>query len=418
MHPVADMAAINELQPEQLPDVEDDPYQVYTLRRPHERASSVVPQLPKQPEMAETRLRYRRIPAAARSGSFGSLGNHFPARFQFPTRRSLLDSLTSDDESVSFSVNQKPRPKIVRKRHRRRARATKGRFPSPNSVIQDFVISDDDDSNDDDDFDDDENDPKDHDGRVSLSRRPTPLLQLPRSPKPKPPKPLLPKRKSSGKPPIPTKTAAKPPIMPSLSRRPSTSTASRSADAVDETTRPCHTTPTRPSKSADAAVINRQLGYHHHPIHERPRNLVATILDPARTNDAHVPVEAPQAMSEEQRQRFVLVPEEPVLVSKKSRDKGNAKRKKNNRKKSDKAGRRDKSEGKDKHMNNRQAHCNAEQRDEREELGPTRDKELSVSFAHPRYTAEQAVKPLNAMQRLLHMLAFVRLGGVRRTYHK
>lgn len=404
------MATVDELPPEQIPDVEDDPYQVYTLRRPHERASSVIPQLPKHPEMAETRLRYRRIPAAARSGSFGSLGNHFPARFQFPTRRSLLDSLTSDDESVSFSVNQKPRPKIVRKRHRRRVRATKGRFPSPNSVIQDFVISDDeDDSNDEDDLDDDEKDPKHNDARVSLTRKPTPLLNFPRSPK----------RRSSGKPPIPTKTAAKPPIIRSSSRGPGAATASRSADAVDSITQPCKHTSARPSKSADTALINRQLGCHPHPVHERPRNLVATVLDPARTNDAHLPIEAPQAMPEEQRRRFVLVPEEPVLVSQKSRDKGHAKRKKNHRKRSDKAARRDKSEGMDNHKKNTQANSNAEQRNDREELGPTRDKELSVSFAHPRYTAEHAAaKPLNAVQRLLHMLAFVRLGGVRRAHHK
>lgn len=88
--------------------VEDDPYQVYMLRHPAERASSVVPQLPKQPEMADTRLRYRRIAPNARSGSIGSLGGHFPRRFQFPPRPSLLESLTSDDDDddnpSSFSV--------------------------------------------------------------------------------------------------------------------------------------------------------------------------------------------------------------------------------------------------------------------------------------------------------------------------
>lgn len=82
---------------------EDDPYEVYVLRRPHERSSAVVPQLPKQPEMADTRLRYRRIPAEARSGSLCSLGNHFPRRFEFPNRPSLLESLTSDDESNASS---------------------------------------------------------------------------------------------------------------------------------------------------------------------------------------------------------------------------------------------------------------------------------------------------------------------------
>lgn len=78
---------------------EDDPYEVYMLRRPAERASLVIPQLPKQPEMASTRLRYRRIPPEATSGSLGSLGNHFPPRFHFPNRPSHLDSLTSDEDS-------------------------------------------------------------------------------------------------------------------------------------------------------------------------------------------------------------------------------------------------------------------------------------------------------------------------------
>lgn len=101
-------------------DIDDDPYQVYMLRRPHERASSVVPQLPKHPEMADTRLRYRRIAPEARSGSFGSLGNHFPARFHFPNRRSMLESLTSDDEASSFALCRKRRDRNGVKKGRRR----------------------------------------------------------------------------------------------------------------------------------------------------------------------------------------------------------------------------------------------------------------------------------------------------------
>lgn len=90
---------------------DDDPYQVYTLRHPSDRASSLVPQLQKQPEMADTRLRYRRIAPNARSGSIGSLGGHFPPLFKFPPRPSLLESLTSDDEpasSSSLSRRRKP----------------------------------------------------------------------------------------------------------------------------------------------------------------------------------------------------------------------------------------------------------------------------------------------------------------------
>lgn len=102
------------------PSVEDDPYQVYLLRHPAERSSSVVPQLPTQPAMAETRLRYRRIAADARSGSVGSLGTHFPARFQFPQRNSLLESLTSDDEAAgSFAIRRR---KSGKKKKRKRGR--------------------------------------------------------------------------------------------------------------------------------------------------------------------------------------------------------------------------------------------------------------------------------------------------------
>lgn len=123
-----DMAAgpIDEVAGGDVPETEEDPYQVYMLRRPHERASNVVPQLPKQPEMAETRLRYRRIPAETRSGSLGSFGNHFPRRFEFPNRRSLLDSLTSDDESVasSFAMRRAQKRKDADKKKRKKKRAS------------------------------------------------------------------------------------------------------------------------------------------------------------------------------------------------------------------------------------------------------------------------------------------------------
>lgn len=98
--PVSTVSTMNEA-------VEDDPYFKYMLRHPAERASTVVPQLPKQPEMADTRLRYRRIPPTTRSGSMGSFGGHFPPRFKFPPRPSLLESLSSDDEHSSFSMRRK-----------------------------------------------------------------------------------------------------------------------------------------------------------------------------------------------------------------------------------------------------------------------------------------------------------------------
>ena len=73
--------------------VEDDPYEMYVLRRPHERSSTVLQHLVKQPEYADTRLRYHRIGDEAAMSAI-------PRRFEFPTRPSMLESLTdTDDES-------------------------------------------------------------------------------------------------------------------------------------------------------------------------------------------------------------------------------------------------------------------------------------------------------------------------------
>eukprot|EP00178_Gracilaria_changii_P020993 TRINITY_DN620_c0_g3_i1.p1 TRINITY_DN620_c0_g3~~TRINITY_DN620_c0_g3_i1.p1 ORF type:complete len:428 (-),score=71.43 TRINITY_DN620_c0_g3_i1:2012-3295(-) len=426
------MTTIEEAPSTQEPEQDEDPYHVYTLRRPNERASSVVPQLPKQPEMAETRLRYRRIPAAARSGSFGSLGNHFPARFQFPTRRSLLESLTSDDESaVSFALSQKPRPKIARKR-RRRVRATKGRFPSPDSILQDFAISDDDsvDGEDDDDDDDD----VEEEEQVALGKEGK-KTNTKLSPKPSPPRIVYSK---SGKPPMlrkGSKKAISPPTKVNRSQTPSSSSAfpsapapiaspaSRSADEISSgPTVVTGKTSLRASKSADSAQMSRQVAKIP-PVHERPKNVIPTVLDPARTSAVPVTIVPPQAMSEEQRQNFVLMPEEPVLVTRGGRSDGGTKKKKNHRKKADKGHSKKKESrrrGEAKEEGRGSTNVTIEERKDRDELGGLRDKELSVSFAHPRYTAEQAAaaKPLNAVQRLLHMLAFVRLGSVRRSGHR
>lgn len=124
---------------------EEDPYEVYVLRRPHERSSVVVPQLAKQPEMADTRLRYRRIPAEARSGSIGSLGNHFPPRFEFPNRPSLLEALTSDDESYT-SLSLTARNSSARSLHRpsgppRVSPAALASAPEPYESVADEIAS-------------------------------------------------------------------------------------------------------------------------------------------------------------------------------------------------------------------------------------------------------------------------------------
>ncbi len=71
---------------------EDDPYELYVLRRPHERSSTVLQNLQKHPEFANTRLKYHRTPADEAALSA------IPRRFEFPTRPSMLESLTDTDE--------------------------------------------------------------------------------------------------------------------------------------------------------------------------------------------------------------------------------------------------------------------------------------------------------------------------------
>lgn len=87
-------------------ETEEDPYQVYVLRRPHERSSHLVSQLSKQPEFADTRLRYRRI--APDSDDNNEAQSTYPRRFEFPNRPSLLESLTDDDSSMSSFVDAVP----------------------------------------------------------------------------------------------------------------------------------------------------------------------------------------------------------------------------------------------------------------------------------------------------------------------
>eukprot|EP00737_Agarophyton_chilense_P004982 gb/GEZJ01006827.1/.p1 GENE.gb/GEZJ01006827.1/~~gb/GEZJ01006827.1/.p1 ORF type:complete len:342 (+),score=39.81 gb/GEZJ01006827.1/:506-1531(+) len=77
-----------------------DPYHLYELRRPQDRATSVVPQLPHQPEYARTRLRYRRITSMCPPNSRSPMPpTSFPAAFH-PPRANSFDS--SDLSSISF----------------------------------------------------------------------------------------------------------------------------------------------------------------------------------------------------------------------------------------------------------------------------------------------------------------------------
>lgn len=298
------MSTLPESPPPPPPDNED-PYQVYMLRRPAERSSSVVPQLPKQPEMADTRLRYRRIPPEARSGSLGSLGNHFPPRFEFPHRPSLLESLTSDDETLSFGVT-------LKKEKKKKKRKRKGKSSTDVSIPSAEETADGDD--------------------VSTS---------------------LTTQGGSGE------------------------------FAPDDLPVPrVHGGPMAQSGHVNkVAVRGKGPAGKRQGRRNKAEGRSVTIKDSGITMSADGrPISAPAAMSPAMRAAFVLVAEEPVVyrAGEEKRDRGSKGRKE-------------------------------------EDQVFVGERELSVSFAQRRYTAEEAaaVKPLNAIQRLLKAIALAKVTGLR-----
>jgi hypothetical protein len=97
--PVVDFAAAPVVRPE-------DPYELYALRSPNERAGTIVcSHLTKQPDFALTRAVFQRIPDSvaneAASDSPLSYGSNYPRPFSMPSRVSLLDYLTDDDSMLS-----------------------------------------------------------------------------------------------------------------------------------------------------------------------------------------------------------------------------------------------------------------------------------------------------------------------------
>lgn len=450
-----------------VPDVEDDPYQVYMLRRPAERSSSVVPQLPKQPEMADTRLRYRRIAPEARSGSFGSLGGHFPARFEFPNRRSLLESLTSDDEASSFAV-RRPRKDPDKQKKKKKKRTTRptssasdstdthnpSKPPLPTVKPPPLAIAS----------------PRAHSHDDSQHRdssdSSTPLSTSPTTPVPGSPiegqlglsihpdhaetlAHAAALRLAAHSDPLPesnhkTETATTFPANkedPQLTPKKRRTLSPRQIIHThkDEKQDEKHHRSTDPAKA-------RRAHSHHKPLTYRPSDNPKpehpdSSATPRRMHSVHAsasthasrtrpsapgitvsvdgrPISAPESMHPSLRERFVLVPEEPVAYGSSSRrpqstQRARTKKKTSRKKKQDGHGRPPRPARQEKtQMENNTRRREDMPLDEGDDDVFARDKELSVSFAHRRLTAEEAAaKPLSAIQRLWHALAFARMSG-------
>lgn len=464
---------IDELSATEAPETDEDPYHVYLLRRPHERASTIVPQLPKQPEMANTRLRYRRIG----SGSFNSLGGHFPAPFEMPNRQSQLDSLTSDDETGSFAVISRrswsqmlmtdqskpsrvssPKTNKTKKKRKRRIRRSSA---STNTNTTGNVFSDD-----------------------EITRRPSTTNTLPKPfPQPAPPTvfrlprvPVIlyedcqffssaaedsddddspPSTPLSTSPTTPVSGSPEgtlseprdvhiPPLDVGPSKRPTQTPrrrrgSQRKATSDAETD---HSTRLREYESRGRKKDNRRprgskkSAARSDGVKEGTRAL--TELHDGETvrkmhsyhSDASFgmtvsydgrPISAPSAMRPELRQNFVLRPESPIArntyTSTPPTEK--SKRSKEGRKKSSHVEQNGK-KGNSNENNRDRVKSKVVQKQEKTQqrndphvidwqMGPERDRELSVSFAHRRFSAEEAAaKPLNAIQRLWQALAFAR----------
>lgn len=400
------------------PDIEEDPYQVYMLRHPAERASSIIPQLPKQPEMAETRLRYRRIAPEARSGSVGSLGNHFPARFQFPHRRSLLESLTSDDDAPnSFAIHtRKDKSKRKRKRKRKRKQHSKPSLSNNNaSSVAPIAIAPPDQHASDDDS--------------------TPVSTSPTTPLPASPtcnvnalvlrdhyQHVVSAHGPCSYQPL---SAASHPLASQLPRvriAPKEHAQLEhvaSAKDMDSDEHVLHPKWTHRAQSEHVKRVVKHTRLHSEQSHMRSLENTNMDMDMDMDKDkernasgtgvAEVCVlrfvdgrriAAPAAMSAEMKAQFVLMVEQPVIYVRKKREgEGEGKTGRTGKKRATRKKVEEKKQGRV---------------EKEEEAGVARDREVSVSFAQRKMTAEEAAwKPWDALQRLLHAIAFVRVLGLK-----
>jgi hypothetical protein len=101
--------------------VAESPYEMYELRSPSERASSILPSpLVRQPSIALTRTSFHRALAddavQLHTGLKSSeLPTTYPRPFCMPSRLSLLDPLTDDDSMLSLASERPPsrRPQMA-----------------------------------------------------------------------------------------------------------------------------------------------------------------------------------------------------------------------------------------------------------------------------------------------------------------
>lgn len=117
-HPVPPSAFVQA--PKSGVENSSDPYELYELRSPYDRASSVVPtHLVKQPGFASTRASFQRVlvddvPVLASGEKSSDLpAGNYPRPFCMPSRMSLLDPLTDDESMLSLTSERA----LLRRRH-------------------------------------------------------------------------------------------------------------------------------------------------------------------------------------------------------------------------------------------------------------------------------------------------------------
>ena len=401
------------------------------LRRPHERASNVIPQLPKQPEMADTRLRYRRIAPETRSGSIASLGGHFPARFHFPHRTSLLESLTSDDETSSFASSfaiRKRRSSRRTRSKRKRAVAARASFSSDDGnegfdgLGAEIV---------------DEERPIYHPKMELLAAMGTEAPVRPNSPVPQisfsnvsyeqstcTPQSTSPTTPTPGSPVDTDEVLGKAAVaveLKSAEVKNVRKSSRRKANPNDEAGASMQKTGSEKSRASSGLKVSK--------MHSQDSSVTTSSRDSRkrskrktkRDGSSHSsrdkerdcyqaagittardgrPIAAPESMNAEMRANFVLVAEQPMMYRVRTEESPPPK------------SRRKAEQGASKKME-KKASVSSSTNDS----GFMREKEMSVSFAHRRYTAEEAavVKPLNALQRLLQAVVLLKLGPGRRS---
>lgn len=352
--------------------------------------------------MAETRLRYRRIAPKARSGSLGSLGNHFPARFQFPHRRSLLESLTSDDDEPNSFAIRRRKDKSKKKRKRMRKKKRQSQLPHSNTTsgVAPIAIAPPDDHASDDDS--------------------TPVSTSPTTPLPMSPacnagtlvvrehyQHAMPAQDAWSRESCVVASQSLPPRSAQMHTAPEVNDAqldhayaAKDMDSDEHVPRPDGARRARsehvvrgagrPHSLSDVSELRSLGNKNMDKDNERDagNELVAEACVLQSVDGRRI--SAPAAMSAEMKAQFVLRVERPVIYVRTKREEVGKRGQKGKRR------------------------VTKKKTEEEEGVGVMRDREVSVSFAHRRMTAEEAAwKPWDALQKLLHAIVFVRVMGLK-----